>query len=292
MKKLLVFIAAFLLSVCAVNANNGVGPKGPKGDKGNTGATGPQGPIGPQGIQGIQGIKGNIGVTGAQGVKGDTGAAGLNGTNGAQGAQGIQGVKGNTGAKGNTGTSGASGTNGAAGTNGTNGANGIAGSQGVQGNAGFTGTDGAAGVAGLNGKDVDPAVVNGINSRLDSQANAINKLQQTKLLLEQDVRLYDGKSTTIAAFNSYDLNAGHAFAQGLRITVKAGTSYEERLLAKQRDTLKEIQYANFELAKQIAQTKAMLNHINNMTYSTMVIRERVDAEGRVLSHEIITGGLR
>jgi hypothetical protein len=286
MKKLLVFIAAFLLSVCAVNANNGVGPKGPKGDKGNTGATGPQGPIGPQGIQGVKGD------TGPQGV------AGLNGMNGAQGAQGIQGIKGNTGAKGNTGSSGTNGINGTAGTNGANGmngsagANGIAGSQGVQGNAGFTGIDGVAGVAGMNGKDVDPAVMNGINNRLDSQANAINKLQQTKLLLEQDVRLYDGKSMTIAAFNNYDLNAGHAFAQGLRITVKAGTSYEERLLVKQQDTLKELKFANFELAKQIAQTKTMLDHINNMTYSTMVIRERVDAEGRVLSHEIITGGLR
>jgi hypothetical protein len=109
--------------------------------------------------------------------------------------------------------------------------------------------------------------------------------------MEQDIRLYDGKRTTIAAFNSYDLNAGHGFAQGLRVTVKTGTSYEERLLAKQQDVLKEIKYVNFELSKQIAQAKAELTHINNLSYSTVVIEKVVDQKGRVLKRRVISSGL-
>lgn len=258
------------------------GLKGAKGDTGATGATGPQG---------VQGIKGDIGAQGSQGI---------------QGLIGTQGVKGDTGLQGVQGDLGANGVNGKDGATGLQGDKGDKGDQGIQGFKGDIGFTGAQGVSGLNGKDVDPATVNKINNTLDKhetrignleqisqqQSDAINKLQQTKLLMEQDIRLYDGKRTTIAAFNSYDLNAGHGFAQGLRITFKPGTSYEERLFKKQQDTLKEIQYVNFELSKQVAQAKAMVNHINNLTYKTVVIQEKVNSKGHVLSRKIITSGLR
>lgn len=222
------------------------------------------------------------------------GATGSTGAQGVQGVQGVQGIKGNTG---NTGHNGTNGTDGANGVNGSNGAAGVAGSQGVQGSVGVAGTSGVAGSAGVagvngtNGKDVDPATVNNINRRLDKQADGMDKLQQTKLLMEQDVRLYDVQRLTIAAFNSYDLNAAHAFAQGLRVTVKIGTSYEERILTKQQDTLKEIKFAAFELSKQVAQAKAELTRINNLTYKTVVIQERVDATGHVSARKVITSGL-
>lgn len=142
-----------------------------------------------------------------------------NGCNGGQ--QGPQGPQGPKGDKGDQGNPGHDGSNGHDGTNGSSG------------NAGKDGNTGAKGDKG------DP----GANAKVDDSA---------KLVLDTAVRLYDGKRFQLQLFNVYGLDrrqshdvvgSGRNVMFGARIVLKLGTSYEERLLAKQQkeiDSLKRL----------------------------------------------------
>lgn len=69
---------------------------------------------------------------------------------------------------------------------------------------------------------------------LNSANDRISDLEKTKLFLEQDIRIYDGKYTTLAAFNMVDMTQAKEYGAGMRFTVKIGSSYEQRLLDKQQ----------------------------------------------------------
>ncbi len=163
------------------------GPQGPAGNDGADGvagadgapgAVGAQGPQGEQGSQGEQGVQGEVGLQGPPGVEGPQGIQGPVGNDGEQGPQGIQGPEGPAGPAGNDGTNGVAGTQGIKGEQGDTGATGPQGEQGIQGEKGDTGLagakgdtgapgtngtngiDGAPGLAGADGQDVDPTILN------------------------------------------------------------------------------------------------------------------------------------
>jgi len=135
---------------------------------------------------------------------------------------------------GNTGSQGPQGPQGNPGLNGSNGANGTNGSNGTNGAAGLNGTNGANG---LNGVD------------------AVN---QSRLLGELDLRVWDTKRTSFYAFDSYGFNDapgndvvmdGRNAFYGFKFVVKLGSSYEERLLDKQAGQIKALEAALAKLSK-------------------------------------------
>ena len=72
--------------------------------------------------------------------------------------------------------------------------------------------------------------VNTLNARTDNAEHRIDRLEQTKYLLEPTVRLYDSKHWQVQAFDSYDVRHGANFSLGARVMLKLGKSYEEKLL--------------------------------------------------------------
>lgn len=69
----------------------------------------------------------------------------------------------------------------------------------------------------------------------------IDKLSETKMLVDTAVRVYDGKRVSVEAFNSFDAAHSQEFAFGTRIVLKLGSSYEERLLKVQAKQIEALQ---------------------------------------------------
>lgn len=225
-----------------------------KGEKGDTGATGQQGIAGINGLDGLNGLNGDPGIQGIQGFNGIDGTNGKDGLNGSKGDKGDKGVKGDKGAKGNKGDNGLNGLNGVDGNNGLDGINGI---DGVKGDKGDTGA---------NGKDVDPAVVNNLQNtdttlqnnvnteildrqtadshlgnRIDNVSNRVSKLERMQTKLQVGIRVYDSKRITVTPYISQNFTRGLVDEVGVRVTVKLGKSYEEKLIDKQNTRLSEIE---------------------------------------------------
>lgn len=274
MKRLLTIAVLLLLAIGVTHADGGDDDQGP------------QGPVGPQGIQGVQGP---VGPQGLQGPKGDTGATGATG---ATGPQGIQGVKGNTGATGPQGSQGIQGNTGLVGTiqanNGTNGSVNNAQTLNVKGTGVMVsgvGTTATADFSNLqtvqgntNAANItsetsartagDLALqnqINNINAQTQDNTNRIDRLEQTKYLLEPIVRLYDSKRWQVQAFDSYDVRHGLNSAVGARVMFKLGKSYEEKLMAQ----------ANPEIARLLA------NNVSNDEVERLAIRKQL-ADDKVL----------
>lgn len=283
-----------------------VGPQGPKGDKGDTGATGSTG------AQGIQGIKGDTGPQGVAGAQGATGAAGTNGSNGLNGKDGKDGAQGPKGDKGNVGATGAVGPQGVTGTNGVDGAKGDKGDKGDTGATGLVGTIEANGgsngtatnadtldVVGegvkvsqtastakldLNGLQTIQSIDNSkkitnlnnsitnLNNRVDAQQHSIDRLEQTKYILEPVVRVFDTNRWQGQVFDSYDVRHGMNFAIGARLMYKLGKSYEEkRIDAMNRDTAKLL---GENVADQVAERKAL---VDQLTLDKQLLADQAEA---------------
>ncbi len=74
---------------------------------------------------------------------------------------------------------------------------------------------------------------NAQQGQINDTNNRVDEIDQTKALIETDVRLFDSKRVTVAVFNSADVRRVKEFAAGLRFTLKLGKSYEERLIESQ-----------------------------------------------------------
>jgi collagen triple helix repeat protein len=253
--------------------------KGAKGDTGATGATGPQGPQGIQGVQGIQGpqgVKGNTGATGATGATGPQGVQGVQGVQGNTGLVGtIQANGGSNGSVSNASTLNLTGqgivVSGSGSTASADFSN-LQTNQSVQNaanistlNSGLNTTNTSvtnlsnkesADVSGLQtGLNNEAATrvaadqslqnqVNNLNTQAQDNTNRIDRLEQTKYLLEPTVRLYDSKRWQVQAFDSYDVRQGMNFAVGARIMFKLGKSYEEKLIEKTNPEIARLLAAN------------------------------------------------
>jgi len=229
-----------------------------------------------------------------KGVKGDKGDIGLTGATGQQGIQGLQGFKGDTGQNGLNGFNGLNGIDGIDGINGIDGAKGEQGLQGLQGIIGLNGAD---------GKDVDPLIVtnlqntdtliqnnvntettqrknedttlnnriNDTNSRIDDVSNRVSKLEETQFVLETSFRILDTKRITLRPFLRQNFTRNKVDVVGLKIDVKLGLSYEEKLISK---------------------VNARLDRIEQVIGNAPIIERVVDNKGKVKSISIIGNGLR
>jgi len=128
-----------------------------------------------------------------------------------KGAKGDKGDRGATGATGSQGVAGQDGLNGVDGENGSDGQNGEQGETGSTGETGAEGKEGSKGDVGLTGQ----------------QGKGLEDRQEGIL----EIRVLDTKNTTWSIYNGYDFN-NQINITGVKVTIKFGTSYEEREITK------------------------------------------------------------
>jgi len=109
------------------------------------------------------------------------------------------------------------GEQGVAGQNGIDGKDGVAGQDGVDGNDGKDGEKGEKGERGLQGRGLE---------------------NRHELMVEG--RIFDTRKTTFSVYSGYDTNNKVAVF-GAKLTIKFGTSYEEREIAKIKKQLEALQ---------------------------------------------------
>ena len=176
-------------------------------------------------------------ITTLKGDKGDTGEQGI------QGIQGFTGDKGDTGEQGIQGLIGEQGIQGLIGNIGNTGEQGI---QGVQGKTGVKGDKGDKGDRGLRGKGLRNQQKAGI-----------------------ELRVFDTKRTTFSVYMNNDFN-NKVTETGVKLTIKLGTSYEER---------------------EIAKTNRRLDRLEATIGTSPIIERVVDSKGKVKSISISANGL-
>jgi hypothetical protein len=125
---------------------------------------------------------------------------------------------------------------------GVDGKNGVSGTNGLDGKTPIKGidyNDGVSGIDGKNGKDVDPAVVNDLTNKINSNTyninglnNRVNQLEETQYIVGGEVRVYDSKKWQVKTFVDYTTTRQTVDRAGIRITYKIGQSFEEKELSK------------------------------------------------------------
>ena len=108
--------------------------------------------------------------------------------------------------------------------------------------------------------------INKVNAQAQDNTNRIDRLEQTKYLLEPVVRLYDSKYWQVQAFDSYDVRHGMNAALGARVMFKLGKSYEEKLMSKTNPEIARLLAANVsndidernEIKKQLAEDRQLI----------------------------------
>lgn len=177
------------------------------------------------------------------------------------------------------------------------------GDKGDTGEAGKDGIDELDGLNGKDGKDVDPTIVNNlqneditlqnninsetaqrvnantqlqnninvVNSRVDNLDNRISQLERTQFVLETSFRILDTKRITLRPFFRQNFTRNKVDVVGLKIDVKLGQSYEEKLINK---------------------INARLDKIENTIGNAPIITQVVDNKGKIKSVNISANGLR
>jgi hypothetical protein len=135
-----------------------------------------------------------------------------------------------------------------------------------------------------NGKDVDPKEVkrldnknleqdnkiNDLNTRTDDLDSRVGKLEQTQFVLETSFRILDTKRISIRPFFRENFTRGKIDIVGLKVDIKLGSSYEEKLIKK----------VNFRL-----------DLLEKIIGNAPVIEKVVDNAGNVKSISIVGNGL-
>lgn len=75
------------------------------------------------------------------------------------------------------------------------------------------------------------------DNRVDALDNRIASLEETKVLVDLEVRLLDRKHTAISVYNSYNYRHQRNHAIGLTFLFKIGKSYEETRIKELEDKL-------------------------------------------------------
>lgn len=94
------------------------------------------------------------------------------------------------------------------------------------------------------------------SQQISDLGNQMHKMEQTKIMPELDLRLYDAKRFSISAYDAYDATNGHNFALGAKLQIKIGKSYEEKLLDKQNKQLEAQKEEIRELKRLVDNLKA------------------------------------
>lgn len=188
----------------------------------------------------LKGGKGDTGAAGARGDQGVTGKDGLNGLNGIDGAQGIHGDKGDTGAAGKD-------VDPATVTNIQNDINNVENLVNIEvDNRVITDNNLQSKInteylQRVNSDNQLNNRINDTNSRVDNLDNRVHKLERTQYKLQAEFRIWDTKHFTVSPYISNNFTRNKIDEVGIRVTVKLGTSYEEREIAKTNKRLERLE---------------------------------------------------
>jgi len=128
------------------------------------------------------------------------------------------------------------------------GTNGLDGYTPIKGINYFDGINGLNGLNGMNGKDVDPKEVKRLDNRINDHENKINnlndrvgKLERTQIKAQVEFRVLDTKKLSISPYLSQNFTRNKVDEVGVRIQVKLGRSYEEKLIENTNKRVVEIE---------------------------------------------------
>ena len=82
--------------------------------------------------------------------------------------------------------------------------------------------------------------MNTSDQRFDRIENRLDTLEETQFILGLNVRLLDTKRTTLEAFADYSTNRSKVDRCGIRLTLKLGKSYEEKLIEQLQAQIAEL----------------------------------------------------
>lgn len=148
---------------------------------------------------------------------------------------------------------------------GKDGEKGDKGDTGLNGNNGSKGDKGDKGDSGLNGSDADAKVAEEkiaietqtriesekrintnlitTNNRVNALDNRVSNLEETKMLVDVEARLFDKKYIAMSVYNSYDYRHQRNSAIGLKFLFKVGKSYEETRIEELENKIKRLMQA-------------------------------------------------
>lgn len=94
----------------------------------------------------------------------------------------------------------------------------------------------------LTPSDLEPINnwINNADNRFTNIENRLDTLEETQFILGLNVRLMDTKRTTLEAFADYSTNRSKVDRYGVRLTVKLGKSYEEKLIEQLQAQIAEL----------------------------------------------------
>lgn len=185
------------------------------------------------------------------------------------------------------------------GEKGDKGDTGAAGIDGLNGEDGYTpikGVDYVDGKDGIDGVDVDPVEVKRLDSRIDTNIsditnissinktqdkklqdhtdkindldNRVGNLERTNYKIQTEFRIIDTRKISVSPYLSNNITRHKLDEAGIRITIKIGSSFEER---------------------EIAKTNKRLERLENKIGLAPVITKTLDNKGRVKSIELSNG---
>lgn len=99
------------------------------------------------------------------------------------------------------------------------------------------------------------AVKNDISNEIDARVNGdlssanrsndinsqLNEINETKIVGDLAVQLYDSKRFSVQIFDAYDVRHGHNFMAGTRVVYKLGRSYADKKIQQQQAQIDAIQ---------------------------------------------------
>ncbi len=196
------------------------------------GEQGPPGPQGPPGKDGVDGVDGKDGVDGVDGKDGVDGVDGKDGVDGLPGPKGDKGDKGDPGVGVPTGGS----TNQVLGK--------------ASGNDFdtkwmdvVTPGDLANALKPVNDKNFQQDQrLDDLTDRVDNLGNRVDELEDPQFILGLNLRLNDTQKTKLEAFMDYSETRSQVDRYGVRLTLKLGKSYEEKLIEDLMLKLEELEF--------------------------------------------------
>jgi hypothetical protein len=112
--------------------------------------------------------------------------------------------------------------------------------------------------------------INSANSRIDDVSNRVGKLEKTQVIAELGVRILDTKHLTVVPYIQQNFTRSTMSEIGIRVVVKMGKSYEEKL---------------------IENTNLRIKAIETKLGVAPVITKVVNEKGKIISIQIEENGL-
>ena len=110
------------------------------------------------------------------------------------------------------------------------------GDKGDKGDKGRSGPEAPKGEPGEPGKD-GAIGEDGADANTNALEGTVRHMQETKYILQGEIRLFDSRKFKLNVFGQYDIRHTRGHQVGIGLTYKIGKSYEERQIEKLKETI-------------------------------------------------------